>query len=102
MEEVILNLIMHSGEARSCSMEGVEAAKEGNSKLAKYLLQKSDEEIGYAHLSQLTLMQYETSELECRISLLLVHAQDHLMASMTLRDLANELVDLYLKINLKV
>ncbi|MGL4849182.1 MAG: PTS lactose/cellobiose transporter subunit IIA [Clostridium sp.] len=102
MEEITLNLIMHSGEARSYSMEAIEAAKTGKGKLAKKLLQKSNERIGYAHLSQSTLMQKETSELDSRVSLLLVHAEDHLMTSMTLRDLANELVDLYLKINLKV
>ena len=33
MEEIILNIIMHSGEARSCSMEAIALAKKGDFKV---------------------------------------------------------------------
>lgn len=39
MEEIIMNLIMHSGEARSYAMEAMELAKTGNIKEAKELIQ---------------------------------------------------------------
>lgn len=99
MEEITLNLIMHSGEGRSYAMEAITAVKKGESELAINLLQKSDEEIGYAHLSQSTLMKDEIEGNISKISLLLVHAEDHLMTTIMLKELANELVDLYLKIN---
>ena len=35
------------------------------------------------------------------ISMLLIHAQDQLMTTMTLKDLANEIIDLYEKLNQK-
>ena len=33
--------------------------------------------------------------------MLLIHAQDQLMTTMTLKDLANEIIDLYEKLNQK-
>ena len=43
MEEIILNLIMHSGEARSYAMEAMEKAKKGNIDEAKALIEKSSQ-----------------------------------------------------------
>ena len=41
MEEIILNLIMHSGEARSYAMEAMELAKQGKIEEGKALIEKS-------------------------------------------------------------
>jgi PTS system cellobiose-specific IIA component len=99
MEEVILNIIMHSGEARSYSMEAITLAKTGNFNEARELIVKADEELGYAHSSQTSLIQGEATNDNIEFSLLLVHAQDHLMTTMTFKDLAVELVEVYEKIN---
>ena len=95
MEEVILGLIMHSGEARSYAMEAIQAAKEGKIEYAKELISKSDEELGYAHNAQTSLIQAEAGGDKVEFSLLMCHAQDHFMTSMTLKDLANEIIDIY-------
>jgi PTS system cellobiose-specific IIA component len=99
MEEIILNIIMHSGEARSCSMEAITLAKTGNFNEARELIIKADEELGYAHSSQTSLIQCEAANDKIEFSLLLVHAQDHLMTTMTFKDLAVELVEVYAKID---
>lgn len=98
MEEIILNLIMHSGEARSYAMEAMELAKGGNVEGAKELIQKSNEELGLAHHSQTSLIQGEAGGQKAEFSLLLIHAQDHLMTTMTLKDLANEIIDIYARL----
>ncbi len=98
MEEIILNLIMHSGEARSYAMEAMELAKSGNIEGAKELIQKSNEELGLAHHSQTSLIQGEAGGQKAEFSLLLIHAQDHLMTTMTLKDLANEIIDIYARL----
>ncbi|WP_055071510.1 PTS lactose/cellobiose transporter subunit IIA [Clostridium massiliamazoniense] len=95
MEEIIMNLIMFSGEARSLSMEAMQLAKEGKIEEAKELLVKAGEQLGEAHHSQTTLIQNEAAGKKAEVSLLLVHAQDHLMTSITLKDLATELVEVY-------
>ncbi|MDQ0148855.1 PTS lactose/cellobiose transporter subunit IIA [Eubacterium multiforme] len=98
MEEIVLNLIMHSGEARSYAMEAIGLAKGGDIKGAKDLIEKSSEELGEAHHSQTSLIQGEAAGEKVEFSLLLMHAQDHLMTTMTLKDLANEIIDLYERI----
>lgn len=99
MEEIILSIIMHSGEARSCSMEAISLAKIGEFDRAKELIIKANEELGYAHNSQTSLIQGEAASDKIEISLLLIHAQDHLMTTMTFKDLAIELIDVHEKIN---
>lgn len=101
MEEIIMNLIIHSGEARSYGMEAMSLAKEGKIEEAKELINKASEKLGEAHKSQTALIQGEAGGNKTEVSLLLVHAQDHLMTSMTLKDLAAEIVDLHEKINNK-
>ncbi|MGL5616874.1 MAG: PTS lactose/cellobiose transporter subunit IIA [Sarcina sp.] len=98
MEEIIMNLIIYSGEARSLSMEAIQLAKENKIEEAKELLTKAGEQLGEAHHSQTTLIQNEAAGNKAEVSLLLVHAQDHLMTSITLKDLAVELVEVYSRI----
>lgn len=99
MEEIILNIIRHSGEARSYSMEAIALAKTENFNEARELIRKADEELGYAHSSQTSLIQGEAASDTIEFSLLLVHSQDHLMTTMTFRDLSVELIEVYEKIN---
>lgn len=99
MEEIILNIIMHSGEARTFSMEAITFAKKGDFDKAKELITKANEELGYAHSSQTSLIQGEAINDKIEFSLLLVHAQDHLMATMILKDLAVELIEVHEKIS---
>ncbi|MEG1003716.1 PTS lactose/cellobiose transporter subunit IIA [Clostridium sp.] len=98
MEEIILNLIMHSGEARSYAMEAMELAKQGKIEEGKALIEKSSQELVEAHHSQTKLIQGEAGGEKAEFSLLLMHAQDHLMTTMTLKDLANEIIDIYARL----
>ena len=95
MEEIIMNLILHSGEVRSYSMEAIQAAKRGNIEEAKELIEKADKEQVESHKVQTSLIQNEAAGNKAEVSLLLVHAQDYLMTSMTLKDLAVELIDIH-------
>lgn len=96
MEELILNLIMHSGEARNSSIEAISLAKKEKFDKADECLKKADEELGFAHNAQTSLIQAENDDV--KLSLLLVHAEDHLMTTMTFKDLAAEFVEVYKKI----
>lgn len=98
METIIMNLIIHSGEARSFSMEAMKLAKNGQIEAARDLIEKASEELSKAHGSQTQLIQGEAGGNKTEVSLLLVHAQDHLMTSMTLKDLAQEIIDIHEKL----
>ena len=95
MEEIIMNLIVNGGDARSRAMLAIHSAKAGDIKRAKELLLEVEDYLVKAHNYQTSLIQDEASGNKVELSLLMVHAQDHLMNAMTVRDLAQEFVDLY-------
>jgi PTS system cellobiose-specific IIA component len=99
MEEIILNIIMHSGEARNHSLEAINLAKAGKFDKARESIVKADEELGYANSSQTSLIQGAVSSDKVELSFLLIHAEDHLMTTMTFRDLAVEIIEIHEKIN---
>ncbi|MFC7394450.1 PTS lactose/cellobiose transporter subunit IIA [Scopulibacillus cellulosilyticus] len=97
-EEIIFHIILHGGNARSLAMEAVSLAKNGNFDEAREKLKKASEEISEAHKTQTSLIQKEAEGEKTDVSLLLVHAQDHLMNALTIQDFAKEFVELYEKL----
>lgn len=94
-EQIIMKLIMHGGDARSKSLQAIAKAREGDLEAAKILLNKANDEINAAHEVQTSLIQAEVrGENKEAVSLLMVHAQDHLMNAMTVRDLSKEIVEI--------
>jgi PTS system cellobiose-specific IIA component len=92
---IAFQLILHAGNARSSAMEAIQKAKEGNFDEAEAKLIEADSAFNEAHHFQTDLIQKEAGGEEFEFSLIMVHAQDHLMTSMTLKDMANEITDLY-------
>lgn len=93
--EVVFQIILHGGNARSSAMEAITHAKSGDIAQAREALQKSAEELNQAHQIQTSLIQKEAAGEKTEITLLLIHAQDHLMNAITIKDLAAEFVDMY-------
>ncbi|QJX80662.1 PTS lactose/cellobiose transporter subunit IIA [Priestia megaterium] len=92
--DISFQLILHSGNARSLSMEAIYESKNGNFKTASEKLLEAGTELNLAHKFQTQLIQSEAGGDKYDISIILVHAQDHLMTAMTLKDLAVELVEI--------
>lgn len=97
-EEIVVNIIVNGGNARSRSMEAIQYAKKGQLDKAAESLEEAGEFLSKAHSSQTHLIQEETAGRGQQVSLLMVHAQDHLMNAMTVRDMAQEFVELYTEI----
>lgn len=93
--DVIFQLILHGGNARSLAMEAIALAKGKDVAAARHKLSCAAEELSRAHHHQTTLIQREAAGEQTPISMLLIHAQDHLMNAMTIKELASEFVDLY-------
>ena len=94
-EQIVMELIVNSGDARSKSMEAIRAAKRGDLLLAEEKIKQANESLGKAHDFQTNLIQNEATGAHVQVSLLMVHAQDHLMNAMTVRDLAKEMIAMY-------
>ncbi len=92
MEIAVVGLITHAGDARSLAIQAIRTAREGDFAQARQLLQQCDEAMAQAHEYQTGLICQEAGGEPVALSLLLVHAQDHVMNAMTVRDLAVEMV----------
>ncbi|QTM00079.1 PTS lactose/cellobiose transporter subunit IIA [Iocasia frigidifontis] len=99
IEKLAMQLIVNSGEAKSKTMEAISYAKKGNIASAKKLLEEAGEFLTKAHEFQSDIIQDEAEGKLKDISILLVHAQDHLMNAVIVIDLAREFIDLYEKIS---
>ncbi|WP_096186982.1 PTS lactose/cellobiose transporter subunit IIA [Evansella halocellulosilytica] len=101
LEEISFQIILHAGNARSSAMEAMQLAQEGQFEEAKRKIEEADQEFHLAHHSQTDLLQKESSGERVETSILLIHAQDHLMTSMTTKDLAQEIIFLHEKLQEK-
>lgn len=95
LELIIMNIINYSGEARSLSMEAIGYARSGNLVDAEKAIEDASAKLIQAHRNQTQLIQEEAKGEPKEISLLLVHAQDHLMNAITIKDMAIEFIQLY-------
>ncbi|MDQ1146532.1 PTS system cellobiose-specific IIA component [Bacillus sp. SORGH_AS 510] len=99
MEQVIFQIILHGGNGRSAAIEAIHSAKQGDFEGAREKLREADNSLHEAHQFQTALIQGEIRGEKTEISLLMVHAQDHLMNAMTMKELAAEVVELYSRLN---
>ena len=97
-EQVVINLIVNSGSARSSAIEAIQYAKAGDIKKAEESLQTAKETVNDAHHSQTELIQAEIRGEKSPLNLLMAHAQHHLMTALVVIDLAQEFIYVYKKI----
>ncbi|MDO4277499.1 MAG: PTS lactose/cellobiose transporter subunit IIA [Lachnoclostridium edouardi] len=95
-ENIIMELIVKGGDARSSALMAIKAAREQDFEKAGYLMEECGKAIREAHQIQTTMIQNELNGAgSCHIDLLMIHGQDHLMNAMTIRDLAEEFIEVY-------
>lgn len=97
--QAIMGLIVNSGNAKSCAMEAINAAKEKDVDLAKIKLDEAHRSLVQAHHMQTNMLTNEASGENFEITLLTIHSQDHLMTSITFTDMAEELVEVYSRLD---
>jgi PTS system cellobiose-specific IIA component len=94
-EEEAMQLIVHAGNAKSHAMTAISRAKEGKPDEAQQELNESDEAMTVAHKHQTEILQLSLDDPDKGVGMIMVHAQDHLMAAVTILDMAREFCDLY-------
>ncbi|WP_284138985.1 MULTISPECIES: PTS lactose/cellobiose transporter subunit IIA [unclassified Virgibacillus] len=98
IQMISFQIILHAGNARSYAMEAIALAKDYRFREAREKIADADEAFNEAHHMQTKLLQEEASGNPTVVTVILVHAQDHLMTAMTVKDLANEMITMYEKI----
>lgn len=99
LQLVSFNIILHAGNARSSSFEAIALAKQGDITGAEAKLKEADAAFLEAHHAQTSLLQREASGEANEVNVLLIHAQDHLMTAMTVKELAIEMIDMIDRLN---
>lgn len=92
---IAFNIILHSGNAKMQIHSAFKAMREADFITADQLLEDANQEILLAHQSQTELLQSYANGTKIEMEIIMVHAQDHLMTTMTLREMAIEMSYLY-------
>ncbi|BBA93265.1 MULTISPECIES: PTS cellobiose transporter subunit IIA [Streptococcus] len=99
LQVAAFQIILHSGTARTEVHEAFAAMRVGDYDMASNKLEVANAELVEAHHAQTKLLQDYASGIEIKMEIIMVHAQDHLMTTMTLREVALEMLELYKRIN---
>ena len=95
MELVCFKIISAVGEAKSDYILAIEEAEKGNFERAEELIAEGDACYTRGHQVNASLIQQEASGEKVEVVLLLMHAEDQLMAAETTKLLATKLINLY-------
>ena len=95
LEITMIEIVALSGDARTKLLNAVKAAKARDFSKAQELVDEAQGLLNEAHDSQTALLTSEARGELTTPTVLLVHAQDHLMTSILLRDVIESLIDIY-------
>lgn len=95
-ENTIMELIIQGGNARSLALQAIQAARRKQKEQAAKLMEECEEAMLKAHEVQTALIREELEGRPAQMNLLAVHAQDHVMNAITVKDLASEIIEILL------
>lgn len=95
IQELAFQIILYAGNARSSAMEAIHFAKAYQFENARCKIKECEEELVKVHREQTKLLKAEANGLLVDHTLILIHAQDHLMNAMTVKELAVEMIEMY-------
>lgn len=98
MELVYFGIIAAVGTARSCFIDAIREAKEGNFEVAEEKMAEGNQFFLQGHKEHSKLVQKEASGEKLDFSLILVHAEDQMMSAEGFKILAEEFIDVYKRI----
>ena len=98
LEEQVMGIIINAGQSRSLCYEALSSAKAGDFADADEKMLQAQHFAREAHLVQTQLIEADEGEGKTKMTLVMVHAQDHLMTSMLARELVAALIELHEKV----
>ena len=95
LEEQVMGIIINAGQSRSLCYEALNSAKAGDFADADEKMGQAQHFAREAHRVQTQLIEADEGEGTTKMTLVTVHAQDHLMTSILAKELVGELIELY-------
>jgi len=99
IEKIVMDIIIYSGDAKGYLYQALNDVKQGKYDGVEALIEKANEAIGKAHDIQTKMLQQEASGEPLTVSVLFVHSQDHLMTTISEKNLILEMIELRKIIN---
>jgi len=92
IELIAFNIISAVGEARSKLMQAIEISRDGQADEAEQLVAEANQLLTKGDQEHFKVITQESKDKNVDFSLLLVHAEDQLMAAEIIRDLAAQMI----------
>jgi PTS system cellobiose-specific IIA component len=93
-----MEIIAGAGDSTSYSSEAIQHAREGRIGEAREALKNAAAAVADSHRIQTQVIRNEMEGKSEGISVLMVHAQDHMSMAFIMRDFAEELINMYERI----
>jgi cellobiose-specific phosphotransferase system component IIA len=97
--EIAFKIISSAGDAQSLLFQAIQDAKLGKATEADQKMDDANDLLLQAHHSQTQLITEEAQGNKGEYSIIMVHAQDHLMNAIMMQRLTNEFCELYLRLD---
>lgn len=99
LEMAIMNIIVNAGDCKNHAYRALNCVNEGEYEEADIELQLANDALAKAHDGQTMFLQKEASGQKIELSVLFVHAQDHLMTAITEKNLLEQIIELRKVVN---
>lgn len=99
MEMAIMNIIINSGDCKNHAYMALNHVNEGKYEDAEKEMQLANYALAKAHDGQTMFLHKEANGEKINVSVLFVHAQDHLMTAITEKNLIEQIIDLRKVVN---
>lgn len=93
-DQIIMGLILHAGDAKQHIYLALNHVKKGDFEEIDKEVKLAEDALTEAHNMQTSFLAQEASGNKTEITALFVHAQDHLMTTITEINLIKEIIDL--------
>ncbi len=101
IEEISFKIISSAGDSMAQMCLALQAAKKGNEEESNALMESAKNALTEAHRVQTELLVNEANGIVPEFSILLLHAQDHLMNVILAETIIGELIEIVLDKNNK-
>lgn len=95
LELIAFNIIGTVGSAKSKVMESMQKARTGKFEESEQLIKEANEFLIQGEKEHFQVITQEAKDKNVELTLLFMHAEDQLISTVTLRDMANEIVENY-------
>lgn len=99
MEMAIMNIIINAGDCKNHAYTALNCVNEGNYEEANSEMELANEALSKAHNGQTTFLNKEANGEKINMSVLFVHAQDHLMTAISEKSLIEQIIELRKVVN---